>query len=453
MHSRSEHDQQQLAEARRIYREILARTPEHDFDPTLDRVRRTVDLLGSPQHAYRVIHVTGTNGKTSTARMAERLVREHGLRTGLFTSPHLADVRERIAIDGEPISPEAFVEVWGIVSPVVDLVDAELGAAGQSRLSFFEVLTVMALVAFAEAPVDVAVLEVGMGGSWDSTNVADGEVAVLTSVALDHERYLGDTVEQIAEVKSGIIKPGATVVVGDLREEAMTIVQDVAAQHGARLVRDGLEIAVLERQLAVGGQVMALRGLGGVYADVFVPLHGEHQGHNALLALVAAEALLSDGSPLGAEAVGQAFANVKSPGRIELARVSPAVLVDAAHNPAGALALAATIEEAFDFRTLVGVVGVLDDKDPEGILSVLEPVLSEIVVTRSSSARALDPDELGEIARDVFGEDRVHVVDRLDAAIDVAVQLSEREDSLGAGVLVTGSVTMVADARHLLGKA
>jgi len=449
MSRRPEHSED---EAELVYRQILERAPEHDFDPTIDRVRRTVDLLGNPQHAYRVVHLTGTNGKTSTSRMVERLVREHGLRTGRFTSPHLSTVRERIAIDGEPISPEAFVAAWYDVKPYVEMIDSQLAEEGQSRLSFFEVLTVMALAAFADAPVDVAILEVGMGGEWDSTNVADAEVAIVTPVAMDHERWLGHDLTSIAEVKSGIVKEGSALVSAAQHEDVESVLMSAAARHGSRYVREGVEVEVLDRQVAVGGQLVALRGLGGVYTEIFLPMHGEHQAHNALLALVAAEVLLTGGAALDPGAVEAAFADVDSPGRLELVRSSPAVIVDAAHNPAGAAALVDGLDEAFSLKRVVGVVGVLDDKDAEGILAELEPHLAELVVTRSSSHRALEPDELAEVAVEVFGEDRVHVAERLPDAIALAVELAERDESLGSGVIVTGSITVVAEARSLFGR-
>ena len=450
--SSPEHDAQALAEAERIYHQILARAPEHDFDPTIDRVKRTVDLLGNPQHAYRVVHLTGTNGKSSTSRMVERLLREHGLRTGRFTSPHLSNVRERIAIDGEPLTPKAFVAAWHDVAPYVEMVDVELAAAGQSQLSFFEVLTVMAFAAFADAPVDVAVLAAGMGGEWDSTNVADAQVAIVTPVAMDHERWLGHDLVSIAEVKAGIIKDGTTVVSAVQDEDVESVFMAAAARHGSRLVREGVDIEVVDRKVAVGGQLIALRALGGLYTEIFLPMHGAHQAHNALLALVAGEALLTGGAALDPGAVELAFADVDSPGRLELVRTSPAVLVDVAHNPAGAVALVDAVDEAFSLRRVVGVVGMLDDKDADGFLSVLEPHLAEIVVTQSGSHRALAAHELAEIAEEVFGEDRVHVAERLDDAIARAVELAEQDDSLGAGVLVTGSITVVAEARTLFGR-
>jgi dihydrofolate synthase/folylpolyglutamate synthase len=436
-----------------VYAGILDRAPEHDFEPTLDRVREVCDLLGDPQLAYRVVHVTGTNGKTSMARMIERLVRETGLRTGRFTSPHLSSVTERIAIDGEPITPERFVEVWQDVAPYVHMVDQRSLAAGGPRMSFFEVLAVMAFAAFADAPVDIAVVEVGMGGTWDATNVVKPDVAVIGPVSMDHERWLGHDLVDIAGEKAGIIKEGAAVVLAEQQPDAEGVILAAAAELGVRVIREGVDIEVADREVAVGGQMVSLRTVGGLYTEIFLPLHGPHQAHNALLALAATEVLLRSGGTLPADVVEIAMANVDSPGRLEVIRSSPTVLLDAAHNPGGALALVEAMEEAFAFERLVGVVGVLEDKDAEHILSILEPMLDEVVITRSSSTRALDVDELAEIAVEVFGEDRVHVVDRLDHAITKAVDLAEAalEGSLtGAGVLVTGSITVVAEARTLL---
>lgn len=440
---------------REVYAAILDRAPEHDIAPSLDRVRAVCELLGDPQHAYRVVHVAGTNGKTSTSRMVERLLREHGLRTGRFTSPHLTSVTERIAVDGDPISPERFVEVWQDIAPYVHMVDQRSLADGGPRMSFFEVLTVMAFAAFADAPVDVAVVEVGMGGTWDATNVVTPDVAVITPVAMDHERWLGHTLVEIAGEKAGVIKDGVALVLAEQSPEAEGVVLAAAAERGARVLREGVELAVAERQVAVGGQLLALRTAGGLYADVFLPLHGEHQAHNALLALSAAELLLRGGGTLAGDVVEAAFADVDSPGRLELVRSSPTVLVDAAHNPAGAAALAAAIDEAFTFERLVGVVGILDDKDAEHMLSVLEPLLHDVVITRSASPRAMDVTELAQVAVDVFGEDRVHPVERLDEAIGRAVDLAEAGLSgpaTGGGVVVTGSVTLAAEARTLLGR-
>lgn len=437
-----------------VSREIFSRMPEHKIDPTMARVERVMELLGDPHRAFRTVHLTGTNGKSSTARMVESLVREHGLRTGLFTSPHLNSVTERIQIDGRPIDEERFVEVWEDVAPYIGVADRESQAAGGPRLSFFEVLTVMAIAAFADAPVDVAVVEVGLGGRWDSTNVIDGEVAVLTPVAMDHENWLGHSIREIAREKAGIVKDNATAVVAAQREDADAEIRARAEETGARLVREGLELEVAGRQLAVGGQLVALRTPGGLYTDVYLPLHGEHQAHNALLALAAAEALISGGKALDGGVVEAGFAGVTSPGRLEVVRSSPAMIVDAAHNPAGAEAMVAALEEAFDLQHVVGVSAIMADKDAEGLLSVLEPVLAELVVTRNSSERSMEAEDLAELAREVFGEDRVHVAPDLPEALQVATNLAEQADPTGAGtgtaVLITGSVVTVADARTLL---
>lgn len=448
---------------REIYAHIISRNPEHDFEPTLDRVREACDLLGNPQDAFRVIHLTGTNGKTSTARMAESLVRSLGLRTGLFTSPHLTTVRERIQIDGEPISQQAFIDLWADVSPILALVDDKSAERGGPRMSFFEVLTVMAFAAFADAPIDVCVLEVGMGGSWDATNVADADVAVIGRIALDHETWLGHSLEEIAAEKSGIIKPGSAVVVATQAESAMSALEP--AFPAARVVwREGPEgsgaegigadIEVVERHAAVGGQLITLRTPGATYEGIFVPLFGGHQAHNAALALAAVEALMADGGDeisLPPGVVEQAFARVTSPGRLETVRRSPTIVVDAAHNPHGIDALVEAMEESFAFSTLVGVVCVLEDKDADGILAGLEPILDEVVITRSTSPRAMDAHVLGKVAATHFGEDRVTIQPDLPSAIDQAVQIAEADDDMTGGVLVVGSVTLVADVRIMMG--
>lgn len=440
---------QAQTEVHRIYTEILTRAPEHDVQPSLERVRQVLELLGEPQRAYPVIHIAGTNGKTSTARIAERLLRERGLRTGRFTSPHLSDVRERISIDGEPISPEDFVATWEEVAPLVELVDQRSRAEGGPRLSFFEVFVVMAYAAFADAPVDVAVVETGMGGRWDATNVADGTVEVLTSISRDHERWLGHTLTEIAAEKVGILTPGSTVVSAAQVDEVAALVRDASHALDARLLVDGADLAVVDRQLGVGGQMLVLRTPAATYTDVFLPLHGEHQAHNALLAVAAVEAFFGGGA-LSAEVIEQGLSGADSPGRLELVRTSPTVLLDAAHNPAGVEALRSALEEAFSLNRVVGVVGVMADKDAEAILSGLEPMLTEIVVTRATTSRAHDLEDLAELARDIFDEDRVHVAERIDEAIDLAAARAEFGGEQGGAVLVTGSVLLVGEARLLL---
>lgn len=436
-----------------IYQHIISRNPEHDFEPTLDRVRDVCALLGDPQHAYKVIHLTGTNGKTSTARMAESLVREHGLRTGLFTSPHLTSVRERIQIDGEPIAQEDFIRLWGEVAPIIHLVDAKSAENGGPRLSFFEVLVVLAYAAFADAPVDVAVIEVGMGGVWDATNVADGDVSVVTPISMDHAQWLGDSLVEIATEKAGIIKSGAATVISEQPEVVLPVLYEAVAQADARARWEGQDLEVVERQPGVGGQLVTLRTSAATYTEIFVPLYGEYQASNALLALAAVEALLADGgepAALSAETVEAGFGSVTSPGRLEAVRTSPMVLVDAAHNPAGIDAMVAALDESFTFETLVGIVGILADKDAEGILAGLEPALDHIVLTASTSPRAIPVEDLEAIALPLFGEDRVSVASNLPDAIDRAVQRAERDHDMGAGVLAVGSVTLISEVRILM---
>ncbi|GAB7004575.1 folylpolyglutamate synthase/dihydrofolate synthase family protein [Nocardioides sp. AN3] len=433
---------------------LLSRWPETRLEPSLDRIRAFVEILGDPQRAYPVIHLTGTNGKTSTSRMIDTLLRALDLRTGRFTSPHVEKMSERISIDGEPLSDEAFVDAFNDVAPYTHLVDADQ----IHPLSFFETVVGMAYAKFAEAPVDVAVVEVGMGGSWDATNVADGAVAVITPISVDHAAYLGGTPAAIAVEKSGIIKPGAIAVVAEQDDDVLAVLETRAAEVGATLVREGVDFAVVSRTPAVGGQLLTLKGLRATYEDVFVPLYGAHQAQNAAVALVAVEAFLGAQSetsePLGDEIVRNAFADVTSPGRLEVVRRSPTIVLDAAHNPHGAEATAAALEDSFSFSPLIGVIGVMGDKDVEGVLAAFEPHLEHLVVTQSSTERAMRASRLGELAVPIYGEDRVTVVPQLADAIDAAAALAESGsgDSLSSGaVLVTGSVVTVGEARVLLG--
>jgi dihydrofolate synthase/folylpolyglutamate synthase len=430
---------------------LLGRWPETRLDPTLSRIESLVDLAGSPHQAYRVVHLTGTNGKTSTSRMVDALIRAHGLRTGRFTSPHVESMTERITIDGEPLSEAAFVEAYRDVISLVDIVDAD----GEHPMSYFEMMVAMAFAAFADAPVDVAVVEVGMGGAWDATNVVDADVAVITPIAVDHVQFLGERSEEIAVEKAGIIKAGSIVVVAEQTESVMAILAERARQVGATLLREGIDFGVAHRAPAVGGQMVSLQGLHGVYVDVFLPLYGAHQAQNAALALAATEALLAD-EALEGSLVEEAFGSITSPGRLEVVRRGPVVLLDAAHNPHGMTATVEAIAEAFTFDPLIGVVGVMKDKDVEGILAVLEPELATIVCTQNSTPRAMPAEELGKVAEEIFGEHRVRVVPRLDEAISTGVELAETGGALGesvggGGLLITGSVVTVGQARTLLG--
>jgi dihydrofolate synthase / folylpolyglutamate synthase len=443
---------------REVEREIVSRRPEHSVDLALDRMAELVALLGDPQRACPVIHITGTNGKTSTARMTDALLRARGLRTGRFTSPHLVSIRERICVDGAPVSPERFVAAYDEVIPYVRLVDVHHPVA----MSFFEVLTGMAFAIFADTPVDVMILEVGVGGRLDCTNVADGVVAVVTPIAIDHPRLLGDTVEQIAAEKAGIIKPGAVAVLAQQPLAAAEVLLRYAVQVGATVAREGVEFGVLSRERAVGGQQLVLRGLRGTYEDIYLPLFGVHQAGNAACALAAVEAFAGvspggdegEAAGLDTDLVREAFAHVTSPGRLEVLRHSPTIIIDAAHNPAGMAATVAAVRESFSFSHLTGVFAASGDKDVAGMLAELEPLLDEIVVTRNSSDRSMDPAEVAALAAEVFGEDRVSSAGRLDDAIEAAVALTDEataETAPGSGgVLVTGSVITAGDARRLL---
>jgi dihydrofolate synthase/folylpolyglutamate synthase len=474
-----------------IEREILARRPEHSIEPSLDRIRALTAFLGDPQRAYPVIHITGTNGKTSTARMTETLLRARGLRTGLFTSPHLTSMRERICVDGEPLSAERFVEAYDEIRPYLELVDQSQPV----RLSFFEVFVGMAFSVFADAPVDVAVIEVGMGGTWDNTNVAEGIVAIVTPISIDHARHLGSTVEEIAADKAGIIKPGAIAVIAQQPPGAADVLLQRAEEVGATAVRQDTEFGVVSRELAVGGQLLGIRGLRGDYGDLFLPLFGAYQAGNAACALAAVEAFAgaappspyaissggsadgttgggpgrtgttvgiipwSEPGPLGVDLVRQAFGMMSSPGRLEIVRRSPVVIVDSAHNPAGMQASVAALTEAFTFAELVAILAVSEDKDVPGILDQLEPAVWQLVVTGNSSPRSMDAAKLADLAGGVLGEDRVTATARLDQAIEAAVALADEADAGrdsgrppgGAAVLITGSVVTAGDARLLLG--
>ncbi|MDT4931034.1 MAG: dihydrofolate synthase / folylpolyglutamate synthase [Pseudonocardiales bacterium] len=440
---------------RQIEADIFQRRGEGHVNPTNERMQALVDLLGDPQRAFRSIHLTGTNGKTSTARMIDELLRGFGVRTGRYTSPHLARVNERIVIDGEPVSDRVFVEGYSELVPYIEMVDAQFDVP----LSFFEIVTALAYSIFADTPVDVAVVEVGLGGAWDNTNVIDAEVAVVTPIGLDHTQYLGDTVVRIATEKAGIIKPDSVAILASQPNEAAVELVRRAVEVGATVAREGLEFGVLDRRIAVGGQVVTFQGLGGVYEEIFLPLHGAHQAQNAACALAAVEAFFGAGGATGAldgDIVREAFAAVRSPGRLEAVRSAPTILLDAAHNPAGMKASVAAISEAFHFRRLVAVVAVMADKDASGMLELLEPVVDELVVTQTSASRHLDVDDLAAAAVAIFGADRVTVEPRLDDAIEAAVRLAEDtgdEVVVGSGVLVTGSVVTVGEARVLLGGA
>lgn len=427
---------------------LLARWPETRIAPTLERISALMDILGSPQLTYPTIHVAGTNGKTSTTRMIDSLLFATGMRTGRFTSPHLESYLERIAINGQSIDPKEIIFAYNDIAAYLDLMDEKF----DNPISFFEAITALAFVAFAEHPIDVGVIEVGMGGTWDATNVIDADVSVVMPIDYDHMEYLGNTLTEIAATKAGVIKEGGFVVLAQQQPEAAVELLRRAAEVGADIAREGIEYELLSRAIAVGGQLISVRGINETYEDIFIPLHGKHQALNAASALVAVEAFFGD-QPLDIESVRAGFAAVTSPGRCEIVHRDPTLILDAAHNPHGARALAETLESEFTFDEVIGVVAIFGDKDAAGVLKELEPILNSVIVTQSSSPRAMPVDELEKVAVSIFGNDRVFPVASLGAALDRAVEKAKRPLSdESVGVVVAGSVVTVGESRTYLRK-
>jgi dihydrofolate synthase/folylpolyglutamate synthase len=431
-----------------IEQALLARWPETRIEPTLDRIAALVDILGSPQLTYPTIHIGGTNGKTTTSRMIDSLLFEMGLRTGRFTSPHLESYLERIAINTQPIDAKELIFSFNDISAYLDLMDSKF----EHPISFFEAITALAFAAFAEHPIDVGVIEVGMGGLWDATNVVDADVSVIMPIGLDHTEYLGETLTEIAQTKAGIIKEGGFVVLAQQEPECAVELLKQAALVGADVAREGIEYSVVSRSIAVGGQLLTIQGTKEIYSDIFIPLHGKHQASNAAAALVAVEAFFGV-QDLDIEAVRAGFANVTSPGRCEVVHRDPTIILDAAHNPHGAAAIADTIQSEFTFDEVIGIFAPMGDKDVRGILLELEQVMDSIIVSANSSPRAMKISELELIASEIFGADRVFSSDTLSDAINKAVQDSIRplsEDTIG--ILITGSVVTAGEARTIVRK-
>jgi len=427
---------------------LLARWPETRIAPTLERISALMDILGSPQLTYPTIHVAGTNGKTSTTRMIDSLLFATGMRTGRFTSPHLESYLERIAINGQSIDPKDIIFAYNDIAAYLDLMDEKF----DNPISFFEAITALAFVAFAEHPIDVGIIEVGMGGTWDATNLIDADVSVVMPIDYDHMEYLGNTLTEIAATKAGVIKEGGFVVLAQQQPEAAVELLRRAAEVGADIAREGIEYELLSRAVAIGGQLISVKGINDTYEDIFIPLHGKHQALNAASALVAVEAFFGD-QPLDIESVRAGFAAVTSPGRCEIVHRDPTVILDAAHNPHGAKALAETLESEFTFDEVIGVVAIFGDKDAAGVLKELEPILNSVIVTQSSSPRAMPVEELEKVAVSIFGNDRVFPVSSLGAALDRAVEKAQRPLSdESVGVVVAGSVVTVGESRSYLRK-
>jgi dihydrofolate synthase/folylpolyglutamate synthase len=431
-----------------IEKALLARWPESRIAPSIERIAALVDILGSPQLTYPTIHVGGTNGKTTTSRMIDALLFAHGLRTGRFTSPHLETYLERIAINGQSIDPKELIFSYNDIAAYLDLMDEKF----EHPISFFEAITAIAFVAFAEHPIDVGVIEVGMGGQWDATNVVKADVSVIMPIGFDHMEYLGNTLHEIASTKAGIIKENGFIVLAQQEPEAAKELIRKAAEVGADVVREGIEFSVTSRAIAVGGQLLTIQGVNETYEEIFLPLHGRHQASNAAAALVAVEAFFGD-QPLDIDAVRSGFASVASPGRCEVVHRDPTIILDAAHNPHGAKALAETLRSEFNFDEIIAVVGVLGDKDAAGIFKELEPIVDHVIVTQSASERAMASSEVEKIASSIFGVDRVFKVQDLFQAIDKAMSDSARPLSEATvGIVITGSVVTVGQARTYLRK-
>lgn len=431
-----------------IEKALLARWPENRIAPTLERISALVDMLGSPQLTYPTIHIGGTNGKTTTSRMIDSLLFEMGLRTGRFTSPHLESYLERICINGQPIDAKELIFSFNDISAYLDLMDTKFN----NPISFFEAITALAFAAFAEHPIDVGIIEVGMGGEWDATNVVDADVSVIMPIGLDHMEYLGNSIAEIAATKAGIIKEQGFVVLAQQEPEAAVELLRRAAEVGADVAREGLEYSIDSRAIAVGGQLISVTGLRGHYDEIFLPLHGKHQASNAAAALIAVEAFFGE-QDLDIDAVRAGFANVTSPGRCEIIHRDPTIILDAAHNPHGAKAIAETIQSEFTFDDITGIVALMADKDARGILQALEPVMNQVIVTTNSAARSMSVSDLEKLATEVFGADRVFAQPTLTEAIEKAIKDSVRplsEESLA--ILITGSVVTVGEARTAVRK-
>ena len=431
-----------------IEKALLNRWPETRIAPTLDRIAALADALGSPQLSYPTIHIAGTNGKTTTTRLIDSLCFQLGMRTGRFTSPHLESFLERISINGEPISPEGMIATYNDIALYLDLIDSRM----PNKLSFFESMCALAFVAFAEFPVDVGIFECGMGGEWDSTNVINADVSVITPIGFDHMEYLGDTLDKIALTKSGIIKESAFAVLARQEPDVAQVLMHKCAQVDATPIREGIEYSVKNRALAVGGQLISIAGVYGEYNDLFLPLHGAHQASNAATAIAAVEVFAGE-SKLDEEVVREALVNATSPGRCEIIMRNPTVIIDAAHNPHGAQSLKRTLSEEFDFDSIIGVIAPMGDKDVDGILEELESVVNRVIVSKNSSHRAADLSELKASADGIFGSERVTAFESLQEALVKAIEQAKLDNGVSdsnTAVLVAGSVVTAGEARGII---
>ena len=419
---------------------LASRWPENKINPSLDRIKLLLDYLGNPQDGLKAIHIAGTNGKTSTSRMIERLLRSLDLRTGLYTSPHLVHPRERISIDGEPISVKNFEEVFSQVEPFLEIVDEKIPGGS---VTFFEVLTAMAFVSFSDTPVDVISLEVGMGGRWDATNVLTPMVSVITPIDLDHQEYLGNTIEKIALEKTGIIKENIPVVVSNQGKDAAKIILAKAIENNSPIMREGIELDVLERSVGIGGQQLTIANPYGTHSELFLPLFGKHQASNAAVSLTAVEAFLD--RQIDHDLVQEAFAEFSSPGRLQILKRNPTIVIDAAHNPAGIRATKQGITESFQFDNLILILAFMGDKDVDQILEELKGFAQVVILTQTNSIRALSVVDLAKKVKNISQfATRIESSDNSSEAIKLAMNLA-KDLGNSAGIIALGSVVLAGE--------
>jgi dihydrofolate synthase/folylpolyglutamate synthase len=391
---------------------LASRWPENKINPSLDRIKLLLDYLGNPQDGLKVIHIAGTNGKTSTSRMVERLLRSLDLRTGLFTSPHLNHPRERISIDGSPISTNNFEEIYKHVEPFLGLVDEQIS---DSPLTFFEVLTA---------------------------------ISVITPIDLDHQEYLGNTIEKIAHEKAGIIKSEIPVIVSSQTKEAAKVILAKAIENNSPIMREGIELDVLERSVGIGGQQLTIANPYGTHSELFLPLFGKHQASNAAVALTAVEAFID--RQIDHDLVQEAFAEFSSPGRLQILKRNPTIVIDAAHNPAGIRATKQGINESFQFDNLILILAFMGDKDIDQILEELKGFAQIVILTQTKSARALSIQDLEKKVRNITQfANRVEVSDTSEEAIKLATKLAN-EVGNSAGIIALGSVVLAGEIGSLL---
>jgi len=416
------------------------RFPENKINPSLDRILMAMDLMGQPQNNFKTIHIAGTNGKTSTSRMIERLLRTLDLRTGLFISPHLIHPRERIEINGQIISDKRFQEIFDEINPYLEIIDQKFVDA---PMTFFEVLTAMGFLAFSDEPIDVLSLEVGMGGRWDSTNVVTPEVSLITAIGLDHQEFLGSNIKEIAFEKAGIIKENIPVVISKQVKEANLVLNEVALSRGSQTFREGIEFDVLERTVGVGGQQLNIATPFGNYQDLFLPLFGKFQASNAACALTAVETFL--GKKLDLELVQDAFADFKSPARLQIVKRNPTILVDAAHNISGVQNTLEAINETFKFDNKILIIGFMKDKDIDEMLDLLKGYAQDVILTQANSTRAITAQDLNNKVNLIpsFSQN-ITWKSSSKNALEGAVEIAKSKNS-STGIIVLGSIALAGE--------